>query len=71
MELLEELQSLYTGYLLKTEQLERDRKPADGLLGMAAALPPIPATTGLPRSWKHCCAGWMRSPLPSFFRHSR
>ena len=27
MELLEELQSLYTGYLLKTEQLERDRKP--------------------------------------------
>ena len=36
MELLEELQSLYTGYLLKTEQLERDRKPADGLLGMGS-----------------------------------
>ena len=36
MELLEELQSLYTGYLLKTQQLERDRKPADGLLGMGS-----------------------------------
>ena len=36
MELLEELQSLYTGYLLKTAQLERDRKPADGLLGMGS-----------------------------------
>ena len=39
MELLEELQSLYTGYLLKTAQLERDRKPADGLLGMGSSLP--------------------------------
>lgn len=34
MTLLEELQSLYAGYLIKAQQLERERKPADGLLGM-------------------------------------
>ena len=36
MEYLDTVRQLYEAYLAKTEQLERDRKPGDGLFGMGS-----------------------------------